>query len=179
MSRPILSTSLIIIAVIAFFSFIDPTYKEIKVLNAESAQFNEALVRSKELQAVRDKLLSRYNTFSTEDLDRIEKLLPDNVDNVRLILDLDGIASKYGLLVRDVSISKDEESEEIVKTGELFGGIQLSFKVTGPYEEFKDFSKDLEKSLRIVDVERLNLSPTSADKNLLNFEVTIKTYWLK
>ena len=115
MSRPIFSTILIVLAVVVFFSFVNPTYEEVRALSEESAQFDNALNRSKELQSVRDELLSRYNTFSNENLDRIEKLLPDNLDNVRLILDLDGIASKYGMLIKNVSIAdKEEETSGVV-----------------------------------------------------------------
>ena len=180
MSRPIISTLLIIIAVITFFTFIDPTYKEVKALNIENNQFDQALNRSKELQAIRDKLLSRYNTFSTGDLDRIDKLLPDNVDNVRLILDLDGIASKYGMLVREVVIVKgNEDSGDAVNTGIRIGKIELSFKITAPYEDFKKFVRDLEQSLRIVDIKSLSFKPRAENRDLMDFNIVITTYWLK
>ena len=181
MSRPILSISLIIISVIAFFSFIDPTYKEVQVLEAENSQFDEALTRSKELQSIRDELLSRYNTFSTEDLNRIEKLLPDNVDNVRLILDLDSIASKYGMLIKDVSISNEQKEviRETVQMDDALGEIGLNFRVTSPYPDFKKFISDLEQSLRIVDISALSFKASDNSSGLIDFSVSIKTYWLK
>jgi Tfp pilus assembly protein PilO len=180
MSRPILSTTLIIIAGIIFFSFTDPVYKELKALNLESSQFDEALNRSKELQAIRDELLSRYNTFSTEDLDKIEKLLPDNVENVRLILDIDNIASKYGMLIKDVSVLNEgaqEKSDAVTIEGEL-GRIVLSFNITSPYDDFKRFIRDLEQSLRLVDIKGLSFRQRD-NSNLMDFGVTIETYWLK
>jgi len=182
MSRTIFSTVLILLAVAAFFTFVDPTYKEIKILSEENSQFDEALNRSKELQAVRDGLLSRYNTFSTESIDRIDKLLPDNVDNVRLILDLDSIASKHGMLIKNVSISDNDSSNEntnIITQDSPIGEIDLSFKVTSPYADFKRFISDLEQSLRIVDIKRLSFRPRSESAELFDFDVSIRTYWLK
>jgi Tfp pilus assembly protein PilO len=189
MSRPILSTILIVISIITFFYFIDPTYKEVKTLSAKSAQFDEALVRSRELQSVRDSLLSRYNTFSSENLNKIEKLLPDNVDNIRLILDLDGIASQYGIVVKNLSISggttsqNDDESNggigEVVAVESALGEIGLSFDVTTSYENFKKFMRDLEQSLRIVDIKRLDIESQGSAGDLLKFSLDIRTYWLK
>lgn len=180
MSRSIFSILLLIVSAIAFFTFVDPMYKEIQVLSAESRQFDDALIRSKELQSVRDSLLSRYNTFSSEDLNRIEKLLPDNVDNVRLILDLDSIASQYGILIKDVSILEENAgTKEIVDVDNPLGKIRLSFKFTAPYAEFKQLIGDLEQSLRIVDIESLSFKPRESNNNLLDFDVIIKTYWLK
>jgi len=195
MSRLIFSSILIIVAIAVFFSFIDPEYKEIKELKIEDGQFDEALERSKELQTIRDELLSKYNTFSTDELDRIEKLLPDNVDNIRLILDLDGIASLYGILIQNVSISDGGRGksgtekvigDEIASSGVIavtsqnkLGRIDLSFDVTASYDVFKLFLKDLEKSLRIVDIKNLSIGSKSDSNNLLSFKITIRTYWLK
>lgn len=181
MSRSILSIILIIISVGVFVTFVDPVYSDIRDLRRDVSQFDEALNKSKELQAIRDSLLGRYNTFSSSDLDRIEKLLPDNVDNVRLILDLDGIASKYGILVRDVSINEDvtERGEDVVVTEKTFGKIELSFSVTAPYNEFKKLMRDLEQSLRLVDLKKLSFRPKESNPDLIDFNLTITTYWLK
>jgi len=180
MARPILSISLIVIAVIVFFSFIDPVYKEIKDLRVESRQFDDALLNSKELQSTRDSLLSRYNTFSSEDLNRAEKFLPDNVDNVRLILDLDSIASTYGILIKNVSIDqKEKEVGETIEINKKIDEIELSFSITAPYDDFKDFMRDLEQSLRVVDIKELSFQSRENNRNLLDYDVTIKTYWLK
>jgi len=185
MSRLILSTSLIIIAAVLFFTFTNPRYEEVKILVAENKQFDEALLRSKELQFVRDELLNKYNMISTEDLEKIKKLLPDNVDNIRLILDLDGIASTYGLLIRNVSISDGSSNEgtrggaQSVQISNDLDQIQLQFNVTSSYENFKNFMRDLEQSLRIVDLKTLTVTTQDETGDILNFGLTIKTYWLK
>jgi len=88
MSRKISSIILITIAIATFFFYVNPSYEDIKVLKMENSEFDEALDKARELQEVRDNLLSKYNSFSSGDIERLGKLLPDNVDNVRLILDL-------------------------------------------------------------------------------------------
>jgi len=90
MIRFILPIIFVIVAIGLFFGYVDPVYDDVKVLRAEEARFIDALDRSKELQQIKDQLLAKYNTFSSADLERLQKLLPDNVDNVRLVLDLDG-----------------------------------------------------------------------------------------
>jgi Tfp pilus assembly protein PilO len=183
MSRPILSTFLIVVSIALFFSFTDPTYKDVKVLSAENAQFDEALVRARELQSVRDELLSRYNTFTTENLDRVEKILPDNVDNVRLILDLDGIASQYGIVIRDLSIPNNRGGSDVVGEAVVIesslGKIELNFNFTSSYEDFKKFLNDLEQSLRIVDIKKISIKPKDLEGDLMDFDLNIETYWLK
>jgi Tfp pilus assembly protein PilO len=162
-----------------FFLYIDPTYQTILELRAQEAQFNEALNRSRELQQARDTLLSRYNTFSQSDVDRLTKLLPDNVDNVRLILDIDGIASKYNMRTRNVTVtdSSSDDSNAIGTNQGPVGSVVLNFSVTATYDNFTRFIKDLESSLRIVDL--VGLSFTSEQGDAYDFDVSLRTYWLK
>ncbi len=162
-----------------FFGYIDPTYTKIKTLQAEEARFDQALEQSRELQSVRDSLLSRYNTFPTGELRRLEKMLPDNVDNVRLILDIDSMAARYNMRTRNVTISgaNGEENEVIGGNQGAVGSVILSFSVAAEYDNFLRFLRDLEQSLRIVDL--VGLSFDSSEGDAYTFNVSLKTYWLK
>lgn len=179
MIRLLIPIALITVAVGLFFGYIDPIYQNIKEVRAEEKTFNEALNQSRELQEIRDALLSRYNTFSQQDLDRLEKLLPDHIDNVRLILDIDSIASKYNMRTRNVTVSDagSEDPSAIGSSQSAVGSVILSFSVAATYDNFIRFMKDLESSLRIVDLVGLSFGVTEGDA--FNFDISIKTYWLK
>ena len=178
MMRFILPILFVIVAVGLFFGYVDPVYDEVKVLRAEEARFIDALDRSKELQQLKDQLLARYNTFSSVDLERLQKLLPDNVDNVRLVLDLDGIASNYGLQIRNVSIDRGAASVPgtISSDTKSYSSIVLSFAVQATYSDFLLFIQDLETSLRLVDIFSIEFSEPVTDR--YDFQVSIRTYWL-
>lgn len=166
-----------------FYWYIDPTYAAIKELRAEEATLNAALDRALELQDTRDQLLSRYNTFAPNDLTRLEKFLPDHVDNVRLVLDMDSIASRYGMRVRNVSIEDPTRTQAAAAAGIIgpdesaYESMVVSFTVSGRYDTFRQFMADLEHSLRLVDV--VSLSFTSTDNSVYDFTVGLRTYWLK
>jgi Tfp pilus assembly protein PilO len=170
----------LIIAGAIFFWYINPAYLGLKTTLAKEAQLDSALTRSRELQGVRDQLLSRYNTFAPDDLTRLQKLVPDHVDNVRLILDLDSMASRYGMRVKDVVIEGDKSREvrgQIGPGDTAYESVILSFTVSGSYDAFRGYLSDLEKSLRLVDV--VGLSFKANDNGIYDFTVDIKTYWLK
>lgn len=170
----------IVIAGGLFFGFIDPTYSRVKELRAEESEYNEALNRSRELQEVRDSLLARYNAFSTQALTNLEKMVPDHVDNVRLILDLDAMASKYGMRVRNVEIETEESRANRGQIGpeeRSHESLILSFTVSGTYDTFRSYLADLERSLRLVDV--VGVQFTANDTGLYDYTISVKTYWLK
>lgn len=166
-----------------FFMYIDDAYQNVKFLQEEQSSFNDALQKSKELQAIRDSLLSKYNTFSSVDLDRLEKMLPDNIDNVRLVLEIDSIASKYGMRISAVTIDSGvsgvTSEGAIGPTGEQYETVILSFNITAAYEDFVRFLKDIESSLRIVDITSINFSSENDFDEVYNYKIGIKTYWLK
>ncbi len=170
----------LLIAVGIFVWYLNPTYLKLKTVLAEQATYDHALSRSRELQDVRDQLLSRYNTFPQQDLARLQKLVPDHVDNVRLILDLDSMATKYGMRVRNVAI---EQGDSRASNGQIGPGdashesVVLSFTISGSYDTFRNYLADLERSLRLVDV--VGLSFNANETGIYDFTVDIKTYWLK
>jgi Tfp pilus assembly protein PilO len=181
--KTLLPLLFVIIAGGLFFAVINPMYTDIKVLKTEEATYDSALNRSRELQSVRDQLLARYNTFSQDNLARLQKLIPDTIDNVRLILDLDSMASRYGMHVRNVSLNSNASAASRAAGGQVGPGdarydfVTLSFVVSGNYDTFRAFLADLESSLRLVDISSISFAATPT--GIYEYTVGIKTYWLK
>lgn len=199
---------LIGIAIAGFFMFTSPLYKNVSDLRAQVASYNEALNNSKALEAERDKLTQKYNTFDLENLSKLEKLLPDNVNNIRLILEIEKMASPYGMALKDVkydTVSKKDvttatagatgntgTTANVIQGGTVtqsspknYGIWDLEFSTQGTYNNFINFIKDLEKNLRIVDISSIEFSSsvgTGLNPSLseaYKYSFKIKTYWLK
>ena len=166
-----------------FFMYTDPTYQSIKDLSSQQAEYDQALTKAQDLLSIRNKLIAKRNTFSPDDINKIERVLPDNVDNIRLILDTETIAQRYQLHVQDIALktpqaSRDSKSQLAVgDTGDPVGSVVFSFTVTAKYDDFTRFLKDLERSVRIVDVQSIAFSVGQGE--LSDYTVSIKTYWLK
>ncbi|MBC8464832.1 MAG: type 4a pilus biogenesis protein PilO [Parcubacteria group bacterium] len=161
-----------------FFGFTDERYAVIQGLEKEKEELARAAEKMNELNEVRDAILARRASFSSEDIERLEKALPDNVDNIRLINDLDGIASQYNMLVRGASVSfaMDASGDIIVDENE-YGVVTVQFSVSGPYQTFLNFLDKLEHSLRIVDVTSISFS--SSEEDFYEYGISLQTYWLR
>lgn len=179
--KNIISILLILAAIALFAFFTNPRFAEVQTLADEVAQFDDALERSKELISLRDALLSRYNSIPTQDINRIGTMLPDSIDTVRLIIDIDALAARYGMSLANISIgSADEPAVRggIGPTGSAFGKLTLSFTVASTYDRFHAFLGDLERSLRILDITSISFgSPTAA--GVTPYNISLTTYWLK
>ncbi len=172
-----------------FFIYTQPTFDQINSAKSEISQYDDALSKAAELQQVKQTLLDKYKAFKPDDLDRLSKLLPDHVDNVRLLLDLDHLSISDQMPMQNVSIgdpNKAGGSSSALSTpdaaSQKIGSLDLKFSTSGTYEQFKKFLDDLESSLRIVDVIGLQVDRGAGQTigtPTYTFTVTARTYWLK
>lgn len=179
--KNIISIILIVLAIALFALFTNPRYVGVRELSVEQQRFDDALDRSKELVALRDALLSKYNSIKTEDLERIDTMLPDSIDTVRLIIDINTLASRYGMSLTNISIGLPDEAQAdgaLGPSSEDFGRLSLSFTVLSSYDRFRAFTADLERSLRLVDITSLSFGPAEAS-GVTAYNVSFTTYWLK
>jgi Tfp pilus assembly protein PilO len=195
---------LILVSVGVFFFFIDPKYQEVKALQIQIEDNNVTLEKSKQLTAIHKTLRDKFNNISRAQRDELEKLLPDNVDNVRLLIDIDRIAKELGIIIRDIEISTEQnpapasggnfvatdpniepvifENEDTilnyVDTNKI-GVVSFSFSTTSQYADFLEFLDQLEKSKRIVDIRSIEISRSGTNAIFFEYKVNFDTYWLK
>lgn len=183
---------LIIISIAAFFAVIDPQYDQVKILKLKKEKNSGYLEKALLLEERRDELKRQYDSIPESDRKQLEKLLPDTVDNVRLILDINNIAETYGIQIKDIEISSksnETNSDNVInnqtvvdqseiQNADLVGTIVLGFSIAADYEIFKQFISDLENKLRIVDVRQIDIS-TSETSTAYEYKISLDTYWLR
>lgn len=176
--RIIISFLFLATAVTLFFIKTQPNLNDIKTLQLEKQEFGDALASSRELQTLRDKLLSQYNAISQDDRDRLNKLLPLQIDSSNLIVMFEEIVKAHGLLLKKVDV---KESKQPAGSPTVLGAvsspyktINLTLSVSGPYASILALFSDLDKSLRLVDVENISFSAATTDT--YEFSITARTY---
>ncbi len=183
MTRFIIPLLLVGSAIGLFIMYTDPTYQADKALQTQVAAYDDALNKSQELKRVRDQLLSRRNTFEAEDIQKLEKILPDNVDNIRLLIDINSIAARHGLTLKNVQLGKVSDSAgsrnelAVGSSGDPVGSVELGFTTAATYDDFLTFLQDLEHSLRVVNVEKITFTTDTATVN--DYVFSIRTFWLR
>ncbi len=191
MNKNVTALILAVLAVGIYFTFTSDKIAELKSIQAVNNEYQVALNNSADLVRIRDEVLRSFNEISEADRARLNKIVPDTVDNVRLIIDVkDDIAVKHNLFLKNIKTTSPEApaTREVpgavpgagtvtTQQGDKFGVATLSFSVTASYEKFMAFLRDLESSLRIMDISKLTISPN--DKGTYEFNVELKTYWLK
>ncbi len=177
--KSIVPLILIAVSIAVFVFFTDGVYQDIQAISAQKADYDSALSRSRDVLTKRDQLAQQYKQFSGNDLDAIQKLLPDHVDNIQLIFDLNAIAQSKGITLKGIKITEEKVSTDssLGPNSKPYASILVSFKATASYENFLDFLNQVEQSLRLVDV--TSLSFKANDKDSYDINASVRTYWLK
>ena len=160
---------LLILALGIYFTFTKGKVTELKAIKSVNASYQEAINNSTKLLKIRDEIKNDFNKIDPNDQMRLEKMLPNNIDNVRLTLDVKSIGLARGLVLKGVkanapnintsntgvSATKPAAPAGTAPTTAAYDTVTLSFSVSTDYLTFLELLKDLETSLRIIDITKI------------------------
>lgn len=191
----------VLVAILLTLFYTRPLYMgEVTETRAKIASYDAALAAAERFNQKEAELTAARAAISEESLERLAAFLPDGVDNVQLILDMDALAARSGVTLSDFDIvSQDTGSTGAspaqssaagaapVDTG--IGGlalaadagpvdsVDLTLSAAGSYSAFRTFLGGLEQSLRPLDV--INLSVEESNTGVYTYDMTIRIYWLR
>jgi len=165
--------TIIIFAVLALagavlFVLVRPKIGEIQALRGEfENKQSDAQTIEQRIQTTK-KAIAQFDSVSGSDIGMVESALPDESDLPNLFILTHNLISSSGLIGEDIEIKEED------------GGFGISVALHGSYGSFKQFLLEVEKSLRIFDVESIVFSSVgtkSPGMDILTFKVRMKT-WL-
>jgi Tfp pilus assembly protein PilO len=182
---------LIISSLGIFFGYVDPNYKaaapantdyttwSINALGGELQNYQDIANNSQKVVEKRNTLIDKKNSIAQDSQNKLAVLLPRNIDNIRLIIEVNNIAAKRGLALKNISFSEQNANspQASANNNQSYGTLSLKFTVNATYGNFLQFLTDLETNLRLIDI--TNIGFTSTDSGIYDFNVGLNTYWLK
>lgn len=184
--RNLLPIVIIVISIGLFYFHISPEYGKVQALMTQKSEYADALQRAKDLGVLRDQLLTKYNGFSQDDLSRLMRLVPDDVNTVKLVTDINSVAGKYAMTLKGITVFDTllDTSSTVADTTApqlAYNTKIITFKFSSTYPNLVKFLQDLEHSLQVVDVKsvQFDVPPDGTDTGVYNYAVTLDTYYLK
>jgi len=171
----------IIVSLSIGYAFAYPLFGDISSLGAEKNRYENSLAMVENIENKKNELLTKFNNIPADSKKDIETILPDSLNFIGLISQIDAVAAKYGLSI-DKTSSKETSSSVGGSIGEAqpqrpYQSAIISFSFTGSYDQFNTFMGELERSLRILDIRSLKIEPK--EDGAYSYRVEFETYWLK
>ena len=189
MTRNFLSVLFLGASIAAFVWYIDPTWAlSIAEKKTDIAKLDNALAAASQFVDKQNQLLAARSAIPETDLTRLKSFLPDGVDNVQLILDLDALAKRSGVEIRDIAVAlpgslDTKQGTAKTQTKQLpladmpQGTLTVSLKLLGTYDGFRAFLAGVERSLRLLDVSALSVKDSTT--GVYEFSMDLSLYWLR
>jgi hypothetical protein len=184
MINRILPISALFVSIGIFFIYISPTWTgSIATTKAKIAADDSALVAADTFTKQQNELASARNAIDPANLTKIVTFLPDSVDNVELILNLNALAARSGFSLSNIDVVTNPAATAASDSGiapvsavNPVSSVDLSLSAVGTYASLQSFLTGIEKSERLLDVRDITVS--GSDTGVYKYKMTLRLYWL-
>lgn len=182
----------ILVAIGVFFGYVRTTWQgSVASSKAEIESYDRALSAAAEFRAKEAALETERAQLPPAALERLNTFLPDSVDNVQLILDLNALATRSGISLSDFTMNDGSKKGDANSGGQgasslganqsfaaasPFDSLTMTVRAVGTYNAFRSFLAGVEQSLRPLDVTEITVQ--DSDTGVYTYEVTLAFYWL-
>ncbi len=194
MSSKLLSLLLVVITAALYMLVISPVYSGegniwapssgISNLKSLNKQYTSTLVQIDTIERGAEALYKDYTNLNPEVLSKMNILLSDSVDQVKLRNEVVTIASRSGLALEELEVKKERLP---------YKGLDVylvTFSLKARYPVFKRFITDIDKNMRFYNLESIILErqperetedqrSSLTDKDILNIQVKFRVYQIK
>ncbi len=169
------SIFLLIVSVFIYNSLIKPAYGEIFELRNRTATLEQTYNNYESLNKKFQEIFAQYQNLG--DLEKqLSMILPSKLDTAYAAGQISGIASKnkinfLSLTARQLAIKPGSGPVKGI------GVLRMEAKLSGAYENFKMFSKDMETNIMISDLVNLRIEKAKGVGSEPLYAITIDTYY--
>ena len=182
MNKNLFALVCIILAVLLYPFFVSPLWGEISKLQDQKAQIAKGQKDVDNFIKRHDELKTVVDTFPEEDIDRLSQILPESVNVIGTIVDIENIVRENGFILKgsvgvdDKEKVKGPNQESDTASQAAYDTTTFTINVVGPYSSLEPLLENLAKSLTLFDI--TSLSFATSDTSVYDFNISLRTYSL-
>lgn len=184
--KSLTSLLVITIAIALYFMYIKPTIGEVRALIAKKEEYTNVLDKAKELKQKRDEILTDYNNISEENINKLNKIIPETFDNTSFVNEMNVLSERHNLKIEEFKeeITESNNRQELVvdESSVPYKTNKLTLKVSGRYSDFLAFLNDIESDIRLIDTVSLAVTTSESEKetsDVMDYLLELNAYSLR
>lgn len=171
-TRAYIGASLIAIAGLFAFVLIKPTYDDI-IARREALTEREQMVSEQTAILNRLKDLKQQATERANDIEQFSNIVPAAKNTADLVAMLQALANQNGLEMTALAMGSTQSTQDLP-----YNAQDISIGLAGGYIPFRSFIDDLEKNIRIIDIDSIDAAPITEGASIIRFSVKARAYFL-
>ena len=157
------SAALILIAIAALVGYflLRPQWAGIQVDRLEIQRLHDVSKELEDLIALRDDLIAEYASIPDEDFRKIQDAVPDGFATGDYLVDLETIAQRNGMALTQVDFTTTRPGAAAsagAAANNRYATLPIALAVNGTYTSFRSFLADIERNLRLTEVNSMTFS---------------------
>lgn len=167
--------------------YLKPEWQMFQNLRTENEDLQQTSEEFDGLIQSRDTLIETINVISAEHRKLIDQALPRGPAGADLLVSLEGLSKQNGLALKRADLTSTITTKQIAGGQPKTSGqptvqpttiseFPINLNLTGPYTSFKRFLENVEKNIRLLEVENITfITPSKGD--VFDFNLRLKTYY--
>ncbi|MFH1077923.1 MAG: type 4a pilus biogenesis protein PilO [Patescibacteria group bacterium] len=154
-----------------------PKLDVVKGTNAEVTVNLQSLEQGRTYLESLERSISAAEGIPPSILDQVDRALPRETGVPELLVLFGDTATKDGVKISNISFAEESESTRQTRATSTVSEVSINLSVTAVnYAQIKRFLRDIETSLRIIDVTGINVSTQGKESA---YAILLKTYVYK
>lgn len=178
--------------------YLKPEWNRFRELRSETRGLEKVAAELDFLINKKNQLLEVMNSIPRADLDKVAQAVPQGPHAKEVLVLLDVLAKERGISLTTIDLQSTAEEEkgatgrsplrqyairqptpgppvmEEAPAGE-FKELLVTFNIGASYSAFKNFLSDLERSLRLMDVQQISFQASEA--GIFQYDMKVKAYY--
>ena len=149
--------------------------QNIVALKALNTEYDSTLEEAKKISDKASSLKKRYSAITEEDKAKLKVILPESLDQVELINEVNNIfRDRSGFKVEGMSYTKG-----VSKLGNNVGMYTVTVSTKGTYEHFKNLVSNIENSMHFYTIKEVGFATPEKEEEPMSFNLKLETYFSK
>ena len=168
--------AMVVVSIAIIITYIEPAFREIGVIQNDTQLYATEREKVAEVNGRLSSLVSRMESVSNADRERLLRYLPDTIDTIAVPRDLLLIANQAGVLYKDTKYISEVVVRDTVDpaAAQLPVGHQFTLVVEGSYRQLKTLFSLLEQNEYPLEVQEVAIS--QIEGGFLAADIQLVTY---
>ncbi|KKP98772.1 MAG: hypothetical protein US71_C0017G0006 [Parcubacteria group bacterium GW2011_GWD2_38_12] len=166
------------VGVALIFVFVLPAWNNIDNLITAKEEKQKELVELESIVAHIDELSEQYKK-AQDDLEKISLVIPSNPQLPEILIQLEEMVKRNGIIIGDIKFSQEQESlkgEKSASNG--IKVVKINIEAEGNYLNLKKLLEDIEVNIRLMNADSISFSRSGANQDTIKFTIGITSYYL-